>query len=151
PIGGFLDTRQGYCVQFATAMVMMARTEGIPARMAVGFLPGDPQPDGTRAVVASDAHTWPELWIDGMGWTRFEPTPGVRSEAPPAYARAQAGGDTEPTTTTVTQTPTPTEPEAPAPAPEPDETWQDRLADLLPLLGRILLGLLLLALDRKSV
>ncbi|OLT19986.1 hypothetical protein BJF81_06180 [Ornithinimicrobium sp. CNJ-824] len=146
PIGGFLDTRQGYCVQFATAMVMMARTEGIPARMAVGFLPGDPQPDGTRSVVASDAHTWPELWIEGMGWTRFEPTPGVRSEAPPAYARAQEGGDTEPTTTTVTQTPTPTETEAPAPAPEPEATWQDRLGDLLPLIGKILLGLLVLGL-----
>ncbi|MGD8200750.1 transglutaminaseTgpA domain-containing protein [Ornithinimicrobium sp. W1679] len=146
PIGGFLATRQGYCVQFATAMVMMARSEGIPSRMAVGFLPGDPQPDGTRAVVASDAHTWPELWIEGMGWTRFEPTPGVRSEAPPAYARAQEGGDTAPTTTTVTQTPTPTEEQAPAPVPQPDETWQDRLADLLPLLGRVLLGLLLLAL-----
>lgn len=146
PITHFLDTRQGYCVQYATAMVMAARARGIPARMALGFLAGELEPDGTRVVRAADAHTWPELFIDGMGWTRFEPTPGVRSEAPPAYARAQEGGDTEPTTTTVTQTPTPTEPEAPAPAPEPEETWQDRLADLLPLLGRILLGLLLLAL-----
>ena len=46
-------------------------------------------PPGTRALWTecrngTDAHTWPELWISGMGWTRFEPTPGVRSEAPPA-------------------------------------------------------------------
>ncbi|AXH95668.1 transglutaminase family protein [Ornithinimicrobium avium] len=115
PIGGFLETRQGYCVQFATAMVMMARSEGIPARMAVGFLPGEIQTDGTRKVIASDAHTWPELWIEGLGWTRFEPTPGVRSSAPPAYARQESDASaSETTTTTTTRTVAPTaEPTAP--------------------------------------
>lgn len=86
PISHFLATRQGYCTQFATAMVMLARAQDIPARLAVGFLPGSRGLDGTRTVVASDAHAWPELFISGLGWTRFEPTPGQRSGAAPTYA-----------------------------------------------------------------
>ncbi|WP_448072719.1 DUF4129 domain-containing transglutaminase family protein [Georgenia yuyongxinii] len=85
PISNFLETKVGYCVQFATAMVMMSRALGIPARLAVGFLPGAEGEDGTRTVVAADAHAWPELFIDGLGWTRFEPTPGVRSGTAPVY------------------------------------------------------------------
>ncbi len=83
PLTNFLVTKQGYCVQFATAMVMMARAAGIPARMAIGFLPGS-QSRGLWTVTASDAHTWPELYLDGIGWTRFEPTPS--RGAPPVYA-----------------------------------------------------------------
>jgi transglutaminase-like putative cysteine protease len=79
----FLITKQGYCVQFATAMVMMSRAAGIPARMALGFLPGT-QSKGVWTVIAADAHAWPELYLDGIGWTRFEPTPS--RGAPPAYA-----------------------------------------------------------------
>ncbi|MER7074094.1 DUF3488 and transglutaminase-like domain-containing protein [Terrabacter sp. NPDC000476] len=85
PIQNFYQTRRGYCVQFATAMIMLARAQGIPARMAIGFLPGDL--DGERYVVrASDAHAWPELYFQGYGWLRFEPTPGVRAGTPPPYA-----------------------------------------------------------------
>ncbi|MEW1955749.1 DUF3488 and transglutaminase-like domain-containing protein [Terrabacter sp. NPDC080008] len=85
PIQSFYQTRRGYCVQFATAMIMMARAQGIPARMAIGFLPG--QLSGEQYVVrASDAHAWPELYFQGFGWLRFEPTPGARSGSPPPYA-----------------------------------------------------------------
>lgn len=146
PITAFLETRRGYCVQFAQTMVMMARHEGIPARMAVGFLPGSGEPDGTRQVLASDAHTWPELWISGMGWTRFEPTPGARVGAtPPPYTRADSG-DGAASTTTITQAvpPTVAEPTAvPSPA---DRSWLDRLGDLVPVAGRVLIAALALAL-----
>lgn len=85
PIQNFYETRRGYCVQFATAMIMLARAQGIPARMAIGFLPG--QLSGERYIVrASDAHAWPELYFQGYGWLRFEPTPGARSGTPPPYA-----------------------------------------------------------------
>ena len=83
PLTNFLLTKQGYCVQFATAMVMMSRAAGIPARMAIGFLPGI-RDKGIWTVTAADAHTWPELYLDGIGWTRFEPTPS--RAAPPAWA-----------------------------------------------------------------
>ncbi|WP_454085809.1 transglutaminaseTgpA domain-containing protein [Georgenia sp. Marseille-Q6866] len=86
PISHFLATKQGYCTQFATAMVMLARAQDIPARLAIGFLPGSRGLDGTRTVVASDAHAWPELFITGLGWTRFEPTPGQRSGTAPTFA-----------------------------------------------------------------
>ena len=83
PLTNFLVTKQGYCVQFATAMVMMSRAAGIPARMAIGFLPGT-RAKGVWTVTAADAHAWPELYLDGIGWTRFEPTPSRAT--PPAYA-----------------------------------------------------------------
>lgn len=85
PISHFLETKQGYCTQFATTMVMLARASGIPARLAVGFLPGSQGLDGTHTVVAADAHAWPELLITGLGWTRFEPTPATRAGAAPFF------------------------------------------------------------------
>ncbi|MBM7785482.1 transglutaminase family protein [Tenggerimyces flavus] len=70
----FLRDRRGYCEQFAATMAIMARQLGIPARVAVGFLPGDREGD-TYVVSAHDAHAWPELYFEGHGWVRFEPTP----------------------------------------------------------------------------
>ncbi len=90
PLTNFLLTKQGYCVQFASAMIMMARLEGIPARMAIGFLSGTPDATGTFTVLQADAHAWPELYFPGMGWTRFEPTPGSRSGDVPMYAQSTA-------------------------------------------------------------
>lgn len=78
------DERQGYCEQFASAMAMMARSLGIPARVAVGFLSGE-RNDDTYVFRGTDMHAWPELYLDGVGWVRFEPTPGQRTGAPPAF------------------------------------------------------------------
>src|SRR5690606_34801915 len=74
-IARFLRDKQGFCVHYSFAMASMARSLGIPARVAVGFAPGTPQADGTVAVGLRDAHAWPELYFEGIGWTRFEPTP----------------------------------------------------------------------------
>ncbi|WP_127131539.1 DUF3488 and transglutaminase-like domain-containing protein [Georgenia sp. SYP-B2076] len=97
PLSHFLVTKQGYCVQFASAMVMLSRAHGIPARLAVGFLPGTRGADGSRTVVAADAHAWPELYITGLGWTRFEPTPGTRTGAATAYVTEQDAAAPVPT------------------------------------------------------
>src|SRR5690606_17853739 len=71
--------RTGYCEQFATAMGVMARTLGIPSRVVLGFTPGDiqQQADGTDVIVVRErnAHAWVELWLNGQGWVRFDPTP----------------------------------------------------------------------------
>ncbi|MEW2549438.1 DUF3488 and transglutaminase-like domain-containing protein [Streptomyces sp. NPDC047002] len=71
----FLKDKRGFCVHFSFTMAAMARTLGIPARVAVGFAPGTPEGDGTVDVGLRDAHAWPELYFQGVGWTRFEPTP----------------------------------------------------------------------------
>ena len=96
----FLRTKVGYCVQFATAMVMMARESGIPARMAIGFLPGTAD-RGTYTVRGSDAHAWPELFFEGVGWLRFEPTPsGTQNTVAPTYSLAPTTpGADDPTAT----------------------------------------------------
>ena len=81
----FLETKRGYCIQFATAMVMLSRAAGIPARFTVGYLPGSPDGDD-RVVRINDAHAWPELWFPQLGWVRFEPTPSSRSGLAPDYS-----------------------------------------------------------------
>ncbi|QNS06723.1 transglutaminase TgpA family protein [Streptomyces xanthii] len=74
-IARFLKEKEGFCVHFSFSMAAMARTLGIPARVAVGFTPGSPEGSGRYSVGLRDAHAWPELYFEGVGWTRFEPTP----------------------------------------------------------------------------
>ncbi|WP_258177383.1 transglutaminase TgpA family protein [Streptomyces solincola] len=93
-ISRFLEQREGFCVHFSFAMAAMSRTLGIPARVAVGFTPGSPQADGTKSVGIRDAHAWPELYFEGVGWTRFEPTPSRGTT--PEYTRAEAPVDDTP-------------------------------------------------------
>ncbi|GGZ31555.1 transglutaminase TgpA family protein [Streptomyces poonensis] len=87
-IARFLRDKEGFCVHFSFAMAAMARTLDIPARVAVGFTPGSPQADGSMTVGLRDAHAWPELYFEGVGWTRFEPTP-TRGTTP-SYTRTEA-------------------------------------------------------------
>ena len=74
------DVRAGYCQQFASAYAAMARSIGLPTRVAVGFTWGewDSGRDGQGAYVVrgEHAHAWPEVYFAGTGWVRFEPTPG---------------------------------------------------------------------------
>jgi transglutaminase-like putative cysteine protease len=81
--------RVGYCEQFAAAFAVMARTLDIPARVAIGFL--TPKKVGNNEFVysAHDMHAWPEVYFRGSGWVRFEPTPGRRTGAAPAYTTSQ--------------------------------------------------------------
>jgi transglutaminase-like putative cysteine protease len=83
-----LTDRRGYCEQFAGAMTVMLRQLGIPARVAVGFTPGQLEPDGSYLVTNKDAHSWPEVWFPQAGWVRFEPTPRDLQTEPPAYTVA---------------------------------------------------------------
>lgn len=70
------DLRTGYCVHFATAFVVMARSLGLPTRYVEGFLvTGRPEEDGFIDVTNNMAHAWPEVYFEGYGWQRFEPTP----------------------------------------------------------------------------
>ncbi|MGW2208985.1 transglutaminase family protein [Streptomyces sp. NPDC001781] len=93
-IANFLRRKEGFCVHFSFAMAAMARTLGIPARVAVGFAPGTPQGDGSVSVSLKDAHAWPELYFQGVGWTRFEPTP-TRGTTP-AYTQQDTPSSARP-------------------------------------------------------
>ena len=79
--------RRGYCEQFASAMAVMARVLDIPARVVIGFAPGtiQTQSDGTEVIVvrARDAHAWVEVYLQGQGWVRFDPTPRSDGSNPP--------------------------------------------------------------------
>ena len=85
-INAFLfESKTGYCEQFATAMALMARTLGIPARVGLGFLPGSAEGNDKHVVRMHDMHAWPELYFEGLGWVRFEPTPALQTGNPPAW------------------------------------------------------------------
>ena len=84
------DDRVGYCEQFAAAMAAMGRALDIPSRVVVGFLDGTTQPDGQVLYTSDDRHAWPEMYFSGVGWVRFEPTPGQRAGATPAWTRQSA-------------------------------------------------------------
>lgn len=77
--------RTGYCEQFAASMAVMARILGIPARVAVGFLRPTQVAADTYVYSSHDLHAWPELYLAGAGWVRFEPTPGDRANTVPDY------------------------------------------------------------------
>jgi transglutaminase-like putative cysteine protease len=102
-LANFLNNgRTGYCQQFAFAMAVLARMAGIPSRVAYGFTQGTRQRDGSWLVTTHDAHTWPELYFQGYGWLRFEPTPGGTGGqgtalAPTYTARQSAPAQTVPT------------------------------------------------------
>ena len=76
------EKQRGYCEQFAGAFAAMARTVDLPSRVAVGFTPGDldPEQPGLYHVRGIHAHAWAEVYLDGFGWVTLDPTPG---RAPP--------------------------------------------------------------------
>lgn len=118
-----LRDKAGYCIHFATAMAILARIEGIPSRVAVGFTGGTQEGDGYK-VTTDNMHAWPELYFEGLGWMPFEPTKSIGSSvtgensspAPPSSAPS-----TSPSTQTVSPEPKPTETTA-SPSSSPPQT-----------------------------
>lgn len=73
----FVD-RRGFCEQIGSSLVVMLRSLGVPARLAVGYTPGARDPfTGLWQVRASDAHAWAEVYFPGVGWQGFDPTAAV--------------------------------------------------------------------------
>jgi hypothetical protein len=92
-----IETRSGYCQQYASAFATLARSLGYPTRVVVGFLPGAAAEGGGYVVRGTDAHAWPEVYFAEFGWVAFEPTPR-RGEAgataiTPAYTSRASGGE----------------------------------------------------------
>ncbi|MEJ2758873.1 MAG: transglutaminase-like domain-containing protein [Anaerolineales bacterium] len=81
------ELQQGYCDYYATAMVVLARSVGLPARLVVGYAQGTFDPEsGAYRVTGEEAHTWVEVYFSELGWVEFEPTAGrpllVRGSVP---------------------------------------------------------------------
>jgi transglutaminase-like putative cysteine protease len=75
------STRRGFCEHYASAFTLVMRAAGIPARVVTGYQGGDFNPYGGYLIVRqSDAHAWSEVWIDGRGWLRVDPTAAVAPE-----------------------------------------------------------------------
>ena len=91
------DTKTGFCNYYASAEVVLLRSIGIPARMAVGFAQGEYEPPNQYTVRQRDSHAWPEVYFPGNGWVEFEPTSNQAPLVRPAGDNSSSG-----------QTPTPT-------------------------------------------
>ncbi|MGH8121484.1 MAG: transglutaminaseTgpA domain-containing protein, partial [Rudaea sp.] len=87
------STRRGFCEHYAAAFVFLMRAAGIPARVVTGYLGGYFNAVGNYLIVRqSDAHAWAEIWLDGKGWTRIDPTASVSPQRIELGARAAAAG-----------------------------------------------------------
>ncbi len=94
-VAWLLQTHQGYCTYYATAMVVMARMSGIPARIVNGFSQGNFQ--GNRWIVnGEDAHSWVQVYFPGYGWINFDPTPGFTAPGSPTAKQNTAPVQTQP-------------------------------------------------------
>ena len=145
------ETKRGYCEQFAGSYALLARLMGLPTRVAVGFQPGAPQTDGTFTVQDKDAHAWPEVYLEGVGWTAFEPTPNASNPQAQSYtgvpyrpATPTAPDATTPETTATTvatpgettaptiQATTPDDPQSPGTTAggDDEDRWRPLLAAL---------------------
>lgn len=75
------EKRRGFCEHYAAAFATLMRAAGLPARVVVGYQGGQWNPLGGHYTVRqSDAHAWTEVWLEGRGWTRFDPTAVVAPE-----------------------------------------------------------------------
>ena len=88
-------SRRGFCEHFASSFVFAMRTAGIPARVVTGYQGGEMNPiDGYMTVRQSDAHAWAEVWLEGSGWLRIDPTAAIApSRIEVGLASAMAAGE----------------------------------------------------------
>ncbi len=133
----FLETKEGYCTYYASAMVVLARAAGIPARYVEGFLLTNLEHvENVYTVTGEEAHAWSELYFEGIGWVPFDATP---------IGQVQPTRPSSPTTLPDTNFPTPTPSISPE-TPELPEVQKERPQWVMPLTVFIVLVLINLAL-----
>lgn len=90
------EAKEGYCVEFATALAVMCLADGMPARVVSGFLLKEREPEtGEYLVREENRHLWTEVYFEGIGWVPFEATLGAQDVSPQA-TQMQAESDTSP-------------------------------------------------------
>lgn len=133
-----IETEAGYCTHFATAMTVLCRMAGLPARYAEGYV-AYPDAEGLAVVTGQEGHAWTEVYFRGFGWVTFDATPisteytALPPETPPAgddqQDDAQAPDNTpepseepsQPPEDAPTPTPSPDPDQAPQPSPQPSD------------------------------
>lgn len=117
-----LAEQKGYCTYFATAMTVLSRIAGLPARYVEGYIV-KPDESGITLIRGVDAHAWTEVYLNGVGWVTFDATPSTlepdRSSDP--LPPAQEDSPTPTPEPEPEATPTPEPQSAPTPTPEPEE------------------------------
>lgn len=109
-----LDTREGYCTHFASAMTVLCRMAGLPARYIEGYI-AEPDENGEAIVTGLSAHAWTEVYFKGFGWLTFDATPKSGGRTPDG-----SGPDPSPSPEPPEPTPSPDVPESPEDEPAPD-------------------------------
>jgi transglutaminase-like putative cysteine protease len=115
--------KEGYCTYFASAMTVLCRMAGLPARYVEGFL-AEPGADGIARVTGRNAHAWTEVYFSGFGWLAFDATPPQQQNNPPEESPPPPESEPSPSpspSVNPEQTPTPA-PQAPTPTPTPNPT-----------------------------
>ncbi len=107
-----LDTKEGYCTYFASAMTVLCRMAGLPARYIEGYI-AEPDENGSALVTGLSAHAWTEVYFKGFGWLTFDATPRQSSGH-------ENGADPTPSPSPEPPVPNGTE-DTPTPAPDPDQ------------------------------
>lgn len=126
-----MKTRKGYCTYFASAMTVLCRLNGLPARYVEGYI-ARPDSGGTAVVNGHDAHAWTEVYFEGFGWLTFDATPGNGKEQEEGGKPKHDGNQQPPEKTpdpapapSPEPTPTPTPAPTPSPTPPPGEAASD--------------------------
>jgi transglutaminase-like putative cysteine protease/multidrug transporter EmrE-like cation transporter len=155
-VAKFLEQREGYCVHFASAFALMARTLNMPSRVVVGYLPGvatgevvESQP--VYSVSSRQLHAWPEVYFEGVGWIGFEPTVGLGVPTTFSPASGLPGGADAAEGVTDGATPAPSS-TGPTGVDDPAGLREDQAAgsttdsiNAMPVLGALLVILLILS------
>lgn len=121
-VARFLEVREGYCIHYASAFALMARTLGMPSRIVVGYLPGSATSDAIEretvySVSSGQLHAWPEVQFEGIGWVPFEPTNGLGVPTAFSAAASAPGGADD----AAAATPAPSTSASPGAGLSPDE------------------------------
>lgn len=124
---------EGYCTYFATAMTVMVRTQGIPARFVVGYSTGERIRDGEWLVRGLNSHAWVDVYFPGIGWVPFDPTPaGPRLQARDDRLEEEDYETSSPSEPVDTPTRTPTDPSTDPSTPETPTATGDGTNDSEP-------------------
>lgn len=129
----FLEERTGYCVHFSSTLAVMARTLGMPSRVAVGYAPGSAtsvDADGERIYETSShaLHAWTEVHFDGLGWIPFDPTPGIGTATSSGDPNSLQTPQEDPAEPSLPTQPTPEATESAQPMPQDTEMTDSAFA-----------------------